>query len=260
MRSLRSILRLLGVGLAASLALPTVGAAETTTFGPVQLRPDQRFQLCMSAPDTTETIELQASFHPIRNPAAVIQSQSRALNPGEGGCVAVDFLEASDASIFAVLQTPLGSENLVSNACIVDGVFFDCVEPVAVFGFGNEAVGTVITEVATFGPVRLKEDSALEVCISNPFNPADTDVTFSFFNARSSGEPVVTRSITVPAGRGGCVSLGYDRVGNTPIFARVTYEVTVETPNTPVGLVRGAAIIDGIFITVPGQRHLMAVL
>lgn len=264
MRSLAGGLGILILGLALSVALPTTATAETTTYGPVQLGPDQRFDLCVSAPNSTEMIVVQASFHPVRNANVVIRSQTRALNPGEGGCVAVDFLEAGDVPIFAVLRSVDDDgvptiDDLVGSACIINGIF-ECVQGVEALGVGNNAPGTVITEVATFGPVRLKPDSSLEVCLSNVFSPDDVDVTVSFFNARSSAEPIATRTGTLRPGRGVCVSMDYDRVRNTPIFAEVTHRVTVRDPNQPLGIVRGAAINNGIFEPVPGERRLTAVL
>ena len=266
MRSLTGVLRFLAFGLALSVALPTTATAEwTTTFGPVRLHPDQSFELCVSAPYSTQIVEdVQVSFHPVRNADVVIRSQTRALNPGEGGCVAVDFLEVGDTAIFAVLQTldETGSpttDDLVGSACVANGIF-DCVQPVEALGVGNNGNGTVITEVATFGPVRLRQDSALEVCLSNVFSSDNVDVTVSFFNARNSAEPIATRSGTLRPGRGTCVSMDYDRVRNSPIFAEVTHSATVTTPNQPVGIVRGVAIINGIFEPVPGERRLTAVI
>ena len=228
---------------------PSVGAK---VFGPVELRPDQKFELCANAFVSESPVSVQASFHPVRNADVVIRSRSAELAPGEGACTSVSFADVGEEPIFALLTSEAENpddQDLAGSACVINGVFFDCPPPQSLRLFN-----ATIEEVTTFGPVRLKPDSGLQVCASNAFNAEATSATISFLLGRDSSEPIVTKSGTLQPGRGSCVSVGYDRVGNRPVFAELRVQATsggsFQFRRVTLG---GAALLNGIFVTVPGE-------
>lgn len=234
-------------------------SAEVNTFGPIELRPGQSFELCVSAAHITESTTVVASFRPIKTPTVAIRSLERALEPGDGGCFKVDYEDVGENALFAILESEgqlFSSGDIVGSACVINGVFPDCPPPVAVV---EVEVGGSVSEFATFGPVRIKPNSRLQVCASNALSLNSTEVTVNFYRAGNSGEPFETRSTVLEPGKSGCASVGYNRVGDAAIFAELVYTATSGN-SAAVTLVRSAALLNGIFEHLPGKRRLTAVL
>jgi hypothetical protein len=233
---------------------PATGAKA---FGPVELRPDQEFELCANSHFGESPVAVQASFHPVRNANVAIRTRSTELAPGDGACTSVSYAEVGDEPIFALLTSDAANpddQDLVGSACIINGVFPSCPPPIPLSLFN-----ATIQEITTFGPVRLKPDSALQVCSSNAFNGEPTSATVSVFLGRDSSEPIAVRSGTLQPGRGACVSVGYDRVGDRPIFAELKVHATsggiFQFRRITLG---GAAVINGIYEPVPGEFRTVA--
>jgi hypothetical protein len=171
----------------------------------------------------------------------------------------VKYSDVGKEAIYAMLQSDGQSSqfgDLVGSACVINGVFPDCPPPIEILEIPQ---GGAITEVATFGPVRLKPDSRLEICATNALNADSVAISVSFYRARNSSEPFSTRSGVLEPGKGKCVSVSHNRVGDRPIFAVLTYEVE-DVAGPAATLVSGAAIINGVFEHLPGERRFFAVL
>jgi len=225
--------------------------ATAKAFGPVQLRPDQEFELCANAHFSEFAPSVTASFHPLRNANVVVHSQTIVPLPGEGACTSVSYSEVGDEPIFALLTATgetLHDEDLVASAAIINGVI-PFVPPIEL-GIFNAA----ITEVTTFGPVRVRPESELLVCATNAFNDVATFATLSVFLGRDSSEPIAVRSGTLQPGRGKCVSIGESQSRGRPIFAKLETQATqggsFDFRRVTLG---GAGVINGIFQPVPGE-------
>jgi len=226
----------------------------TTTakaFGPVQLRPEQEFELCANAHFSEFAPTVTASFHPVRNANIVLQSRTIEPLPGEGACTSVSYAEVGDEPIFALLtatgETPQ-DEDLVASASVINGVI-PYVPPIEL-GIFN----ATITEVTTFGPVRVRPDTEFLVCATNAFNDVATFVTLSVFRGRDSSEPIAVRSGTLQPGRGSCVTIGEGQSRGRPVFAKLEVQATqggsFDFRRVTLG---GAGVINGIFHPVPGE-------
>ena len=236
-------------------------AAEVRYFGPVELREGQSYELCASSPNYAQALEVQASFYLLSDSSEALRTVQRTFDQGEGGCIKVDHDSVGPETLFAVLQYDDGLSNddkPVGNACVINGVFPVCPPPIDIAVVEQ---GGAVRERATFGPVRLKPDSRLEICANNLLNNvAGTEVTVNFYRARSSSEPFASRMAVLEAGAGACASVSYNRVGDIPIFAELVYNST-GSASPAATLVNGAAIINGIFEPLPASdRQLSAVL
>jgi hypothetical protein len=226
----------------------------TTTakaFGPVQLRPDQEFELCANAHFSEFAPSVTASFHPARNANIVVHSRTIEPLPGEGACTSVSYAEVGDEPIFALLTASgenLSDEDLVASAAVINGVI-PFVPPIEL-GIFN----ATIREVTTFGPVRVRPETEFLVCATNAFNGVATSATLSIFLGRDSSEPIAVRSGTLQPGRGSCVSIGDDQSRGQPIFAKLEVRATqggsFDFRRITLG---GAGVINGIFHPVPGE-------
>lgn len=226
-------------------------ATTAKAFGPVQLQPDQEFELCANAHFSEFAPSVTASFHPVRNANIVIHSRTIEPLPGEGACTSVNYAEVGDEPIFGLLTAngeSLQDQDLVGSAGLINGVI-PYVPPIEL-----GIVNAVVQEVTTFGPVRVKPDSEFLVCASNAFNDVATFATISLFLGRDSSEPIAVRSGTLQPGRGSCVSIGDDRFRGRPFFAKLEVRATeggiFNFRRVTLG---GAGIINGIFHPVPGE-------
>jgi hypothetical protein len=228
-----------------------IGDSTTAkAFGPVQLRPDQEFELCANAHFSQHNPEVTLSFHPVRNANIVIHSRTIAPSPGEGACTSVSYDEVGDQPIFALLSTygdgPL-EQDLVGSAGVINGVipYVPAIE--------MELFDETILEVTTFGPVRVRPKTEFLVCAANAFNEVATFATISIFLGRNSLEPVAVRTGTLEPGRGGCVSIGDDRFRGRPIFAKLEIRATTQEGAERRQTLGGAGVINGIYHPVPGK-------
>jgi len=225
-------------------------------FGPVQLRPDQEFELCANAHFSEFAPSVTASFHPARNSSMVFHSRTTELLPGEGACTSVSYSEVGDEPVFALLTATgesLQDEDLVASAAVINGVI-PYVPPIEL-GIFN----ATISEVTTFGPVRVRPESDLLVCATNAFNPVATFATLSVFLGRDSSEPIAVRSGTLQPGRGSCVTIGDEQARGRPIFAKLEVQATeggsFDFRRVTLG---GAGVINGIYHPVPGEFRTVA--
>jgi len=228
-------------------------------FGPVELREGQSFDLCANARFNQFFSTVTASFRTVQNTAVEIRSQSMGLEPGDGGCTSVSyaevFAEVGEVPIFALLTTVgdgPAERDPVASACVSNGIF-TCPPLFAVET--AEEIDADTAEITTFGPLRLKPDTALQVCASNAFNTEPVFARVSLFLARDSSEPIVVRSSVLRPGRGRCVEIPYERVRNRPIFAELEVQATTTDPNFRKPVLAGAGVTNGIFQPVPGERR-----
>ncbi len=259
---------LLAVLLLAATAAPGLAQIEVENtgakvFGPVELREGQRFEVCANARFNQFFSTVTASIRLVRNTAVEIHSRSIGLEPGEGACTSISyaevFAEFGEQPIFALLTT-VGDgpdeRNPVGTACVTNGIF-TCPAAFAVEAAGEIDASTA--EVTTFGPIRLKPNTVLQVCAANAFNTEPVFARVSLFSARDSSEPLVDRSGALGPGRGACVEIPYERVRDRPIFAELRVEPTTTDPNFRRPTLGGDGVANGIFQPVPGERRLQEI-
>lgn len=227
-------------------------------YGPVQLREGQRFEVCVNARRNQFGVTVTVSVRAARNANAEIASRTVDLAPGQGGCASVAFAqvfaEVGDQPIFA-LVTAVGDgpaeRDLVGSACVINAIF-SCTPSVAI---DPVEIDSDTAELTTYGPVRLKPDTALLACATNAFNDQPTEVAISLYAAANSSEPIARRAGTLPPSRGACVEVPYERVRDRPIFAEIRTSSTVSEPRNPT--LGSVGVINGIYMPLPGDARLV---